>query len=257
MIYALQTSCTYGPVNSRRLGRSLGVNLLPSEVKLCPFDCVYCHYGDTDEKEIDVGKANFIFPSVSKVVRELEAVLQELLADNTVPEYITFSGNGEPTTHPEFSLIVDDVKSLRDTNTPGVPVAILSNSTMVHLPKIREALMKLDKRIMKLDAGDEETFQAVNRPHPAVTLEGVIEGLCQLEGITVQAAFMTGSVDNTQPEHVDAWIAAMGRIKPEQIQVYTIDRPSADGLLERVERSVLEHIAREVGDRTGVPATVF
>jgi wyosine [tRNA(Phe)-imidazoG37] synthetase (radical SAM superfamily) len=257
MIYALQTSCTYGPVNSRRLGRSLGVNVLPSEVKLCPFDCVYCHYGDTDEKEISGAKSNFTFPPVSEVVKELEEVLERLLTDNDVPDYITFSGNGEPTTHPEFGLIVDEVKSLRDRYVPKVPVAILSNSTTVHRPLIREALMKLDRRIMKLDAGNEEIFQAVNRPHPSVTLEGVIEGLRQLQGITVQTAFMTGSVDNTKPDQVEDWIVAIDRIRPEEIQIYTIDRPSADGLLKRVDRSVLDHIARKVTDQTGVPAAVF
>ena len=153
--------------------------------------------------------------------------------------------------------VVDEVKILRDEYFSDVPVAILSNSTTVHLPHIRDALMRLDKRIMKLDGGDEETFRAVNRPHPSVTLAGVIDGLCLLTGISIQSAFMTGSVDNVCAEHVEAWIQALQRIQPEDIQMYTIDRPSADGLIEKVQRSVLENIAREVEDRTGISATVY
>ena len=177
MVYALQTSCVYGPINSRRLGRSLGVNLLPSDVKLCTFDCVYCHYGRTDVKAVDPTEANITFPALFRVVDELEHVLQGFKANNDAPDYITFSGNGEPTLHPSFDQIVDRVKVLRDQSVPNVPVAILSNSTTVHLPHVRQTLMKLDRRIMKLDAGSEEVFVAVNRPHASVSLSEIIDGL--------------------------------------------------------------------------------
>ena len=257
MIYDLQTSCVYGPVNSRRLGRSLGVNLLPHELKFCTFDCVYCHYGNTDVKDVDSRDPRIRFPSSSDVTDELREAFEEYRVRKDIPDFITFSGNGEPTLHPQFGRIVDEVKALRDEYLPDVPVAILSNSTTVHLPHIRDALMRLDKRIMKLDGGDEETFRAVNRPHPSVTLAGVIDGLCLLRGISIQSAFMTGSVDNVRAEHVEAWIQALQRIQPEDIQMYTIDRPSADGLIEKVQRSVLENIAREVKDRTGISATVY
>ena len=117
--------------------------------------------------------------------------------------------------------------------------------------------MKLDRRIMKLDAGDQQIFEAVNRPHPSIALQGVIDHLCHIESMTIQTAFMTGSVDNVQPDRVGAWIDAVGRIYPDDVQIYTIDRPSADGKLKRVERPVLERIAGELADRTGVHASVF
>ena len=257
MVYALQASCVYGPINSRRLGRSLGVNLLPSEGKVCTFDCVYCHYGVTEVKTADPTKTGFHFPSVTDVSDELRQALKEFRDRNEAPEYITFSGNGEPTLHPQFCGIVDEVKALRDQYVPEVPVAILSNSTTVHQSPIRQTLMKLDKRIMKLDAGDEETFMVVNRPHSSVSLEGILMGLCQLKDISIQAAFMKGRIENINRTNVEAWIRAIQRIKPNDIQMYTIDRPSADGSIEKVERSVLEEIAQEVTDRTGIVARVF
>ncbi|MFQ6092067.1 MAG: radical SAM protein [bacterium] len=257
MVYALQTGCVYGPINSRRLGRSLGVNLLPPELKLCPFDCVYCHYGKTDVKAVDLGHGRVPFPSASDVSHELGQVLEDFRARNDAPEYITFSGNGEPTLHPQFGRIVDEVEALRDLYVPAVPVAILSNSTTVHLDRIREALMRLDKRIMKLDAGDERTFSAINRPHPTLNLEEIVEGLCQLRGFSLQAAFMTGRVENIGRPNIEAWIRAIDRIRPEEVQMYTIDRPSAEAGIERVARPVLDEIAQEVMDRTGVVARVY
>ena len=208
-------------------------------------------------KDVDPKDTRIRFPAPSDVTHELREVLEEFRARHDVPDFITFSGNGEPTLHPQLGRIVDEVNILRDRYFPEVPVAVLSNSTTVHLPRIREALMRSDKRIMKLDAGDEETFQAVNRPHRSVTLAGVIDGLCLLKNISIQSAFMTGSVDNVHRENVEAWIRALRRIKPEDVQMYTIDRPSAEGRIARVERSVLEKIAQEVEDRTGVKAKVY
>ena len=257
MVYSLQTSCVYGPINSRRLGSSLGINLLPSDVKLCTFDCVYCHYGVTEVKTVEATDKKIHFPSVTDVADELRQALKGFNDRHEEPNYITFSGNGEPTLHPQFSGIIDEVKALRDQFMPDVPVAILSNSTTVPLPHIREALMKLDKRIMKLDAGDAEIFQAVNQPDPSLDLGEIIDGLCQLKNLSLQSAFMTGRVENVSRRNIEPWIQAVERIKPDDIQMYTIDRPSADGYIERVERSVLEKIAQEVEDRTGVKATVY
>ncbi|UCE17444.1 MAG: radical SAM protein [Gemmatimonadota bacterium] len=257
MVYSLQTSCVYGPVNSRRLGSSLGINLLPSDVKLCSFDCVYCHYGVTEVKTVDQADSVVHFPSLTDVTDELRQALKSFSDRHERPEYITFSGNGEPTLHPQFSGIVDEVKALRDQYVPDVPVAVLSNSTTVHLPSVREALMKLDRRIMKLDAGDAETFQAVNRPAPSLDLEEIIEGLCHLKDLSIQSAFMRGGVENIGRRERESWIQALERIKPNDVQMYTIDRPSADGRIERVERSILEEIAQEVADRTGVKVRVY
>ena len=257
MVYSLQTSCVYGPINSRRLGRSLGVNLLPSGLKLCTFDCVYCHYGETEVTTVDPRNKKIHFPSVTDVSDELRQALKEFRDRNDAPEYITFSGNGEPTLHPQFRGIVDEVKALRDQYVPQVPVAILSNSTTVHLLHIREALKKMDKRIMKLDAGSSEVFQAVNRPDSSLDLEEIIDGLCRLKDLSLQAAFMTGGIDNIDRRNIEPWIQAIGRIKPNDVQIYTIDRPSADERIERVEHPVLEKIAMEVTSRTGFVAQVY
>lgn len=254
MVLSLQRRCIYGPVSSRRLGRSLGLNLLPVENKVCMFDCVYCHYGATD---VHAFGPEISYPDVSLVAGELEQTLRTCAARHEHLDAITFSGNGEPTLHPRFGGIVDEVMALRDRFTPGLPVTILSNSTTAGRPEIRAALHRLDRRIMKLDAGTEAAFAAVNHPHPSIRLEELIEGLSILERITIQTAFMKGSVDNSTPKDIDAWMEAVARIHPMDIQIYTIDRPSADGFLHKVDRPDLERIAAEVVRRTGIPARVF
>jgi wyosine [tRNA(Phe)-imidazoG37] synthetase (radical SAM superfamily) len=228
--------------------------VLPPEAKLCAFDCVYCHYGATDAA---TAGSTIHYPDVSVIAGELKQALEALGALPEQLDYITFSGNGEPTLHPQFDRIVDEVRILRDRFAPAVPLAILSNSTTVRWPHIRAALMKLDRKIMKLDAGTPATFAAVNRPHSSIRLEEIIEGLSHLERISIQTAFMTGSTDNTSRTDIDAWIEAIRRIRPLDIQVYTIDRPSADDQLRKVDRSILEGIAADVMEKTGITAKVY
>lgn len=168
---SLQRGVIYGPVDSRRLGRSLGINLLPTGYKLCAFDCIYCEYGRT--KALTTKAKGGPFPTVGVVLRKVEEALRQ------VPDlkYATFSGNGEPTLHPHFDALVEGVVHLRDEIRPEVKSAILSNSALVGKEEIREALVKLDLRIMKLDAGDPLTWRAINRPAPSLDFETVVAGL--------------------------------------------------------------------------------
>lgn len=166
----------YGPVDSRRLGRSLGINLLPTGYKLCAFDCIYCQYGRTKVLTTKAEKGRF--PVVEVVLRKVEEALRQVPDLN----YVTFSGNGEPTLHPRFDELVEGVVHLRDKLRPEVKTAILSNSALAWKEEIREALAKLDLRIMKLDAGDPFAWRAINRPAPSLDFETVVAGLKELGG---------------------------------------------------------------------------
>jgi wyosine [tRNA(Phe)-imidazoG37] synthetase (radical SAM superfamily) len=210
----------YGPVNSRRLGRSLGINLMGNEEKICSLNCKYCERGWTefyDTSCID----NKNFPDVPEVA---EALAEALDSIHTEPEYFTFSGNGEPTLHPDFPEIVDEVIRNRNEKSPKTKIAILSNSTTLGNPKIIEALEKLDEKIMKLDAGNEETFKLFNDPLSKITLDEVVEGIKQLKNITVQALFANGIEGNYTIRNLIDWIEKLKIINPDYVQIYTLDR---------------------------------
>ncbi|MBN2601940.1 MAG: radical SAM protein, partial [Candidatus Marinimicrobia bacterium] len=217
MLLRLQNSIVYGPVASRRLGHSLGINLLPFYQKTCTLDCLYCQYGWTRFSNLETAK----FPSVTEVLSALEHSLKSLPAS---PDYITFSGNGEPTLHPEFGTIIDEVKQLRDALAPGAKVAILSNSTILIRPSIHTALEKLDERIMKLDAGNATIFEIYNRPHPSYEFHRIIEGLAALKNVTIQSLFTGGRDGNYTPPSILDWVNKIVEIKPRMVQIYTLDR---------------------------------
>ena len=252
----LQPGIIYGPVSSRRFGPSLGINLLPPDVKVCSFNCVYCHYGWTFMHTNDTSFIADSFPSIRSVERALEEALGGALGDDEPPAVITFSGNGEPTLHPEFPSVVDVVLAVRDRLAPAVPVQALSNSTTLSRDDVVEALRRLDRRVMKLDAGNEELLAAVNRPLAGIDLGGIVEGLRRLGEVVVQSAFMAGTVDNSGEAAAGAWLRRLRKISPTEVQIYTMDRPTADSALERIETSRLEEIAALVRE-AGIPATVF
>ena len=250
-VLQLQRGITYGPVNSRRLGRSLGINLLPTDRKLCSFDCIYCHYGRTDVKILSPDEGGF--PDVENVLDEVEEALR------TYPkvDYITFSGNGEPTLHPRFPAIVAGVRRLRDKLRVGARLAILSNSTTAHLPHIRKALSIFDAPIMKLDAGDPTALAHINRPEPAVKLEHIVEGLRKIPGLVIQSVFVGGRVTNTEGKIFEAWLATLTEIKPVEVQIYSTDRPVAEAGVVKVPPSTLRRIAEEVKNRTGLRVKAY
>jgi wyosine [tRNA(Phe)-imidazoG37] synthetase (radical SAM superfamily) len=250
-VLQLQAGTIYGPINSRRLGRSLGINLLPSRFKLCSFDCVYCHYGRTKVKALCAREEQV--PAVEQVV---EAVANALQVHQNV-DYITFSGNGEPTLHPHFPAIVSAVRGLRDSLRPGVELALLSNSTTVQQPRIQETLALFDAPIMKLDAGDPQTLAAINRPAPAVQLDEMVAGLRQIAGCVVQSVLVDGAVTNVHGEPYAAWLSALAQIGPAEVQIYSTDRPVADAGVERVDPERLRAIARDVREHTGFVVRPF
>jgi wyosine [tRNA(Phe)-imidazoG37] synthetase (radical SAM superfamily) len=251
-VLELQKGIIYGPVNSRRLGRSLGINLLPPSGKLCTFDCVYCQYG----RAAPVSSAQRLagFPSVSAVVREVEEAIER---QESPPDYLTFSGNGEPTLHPDFPEIVDQVLLLRDRVCPGARVAILSNSSRVHRPEIRKAVGQLDDPIMKLDAGDPDTLSLISRPVSNVTFEKIIEGLSEMPRLIIQSMIIAGEPQNAEGDAHEAWLATLAHLSPQEVQIYTAERPVPESTVQRVRKETLESLARHAQETIGVPVGAY
>ena len=235
MLLELKNDIVYGPVQSRRLGPSLGINILPGTEKACTFNCLYCQYGWTDFSAMD----GLVFPTVQKVLDRIECVLQSLCKK---PKYITLSGNGEPTLHQQFPDIVDGITQLRDRFVPSAKTAILSNSTRVNDPHIRAALSKLDVRIMKLDAGSDETFQIYNNPCPGIILDDIVDGLSSLRDVTIQSLFTEGSSGNFNEANISSWIKKIKQISPLSVQIYTLDRGYPSGAISKLEVSELVQI---------------
>jgi len=239
MLLRLQNSIIYGPVASRRLGRSLGVNLLPLNQKTCTLDCLYCQYGWTRFGNLETA----VYPSVGEVVAALEKALKKLIVP---PDYITFSGNGEPTLHPKFGDIIDEVKRIRDTFAPTARVAVLSNSTTAFRKSVRDALEKLDVRIMKLDAGNIAVFEIYNHPHPSFDFHRIVKALASLRNVTIQALFAGGQDGNTSPDAVAGWIEKIVEIKPLKVQIYTLDRGYPAPTIESLDQSRLNQIRQQL-----------
>ncbi len=250
-VLKLQEGVVYGPLYSRRLGRSLGINLLPVNRKVCSFDCVYCHYRRTDVHTLRSGWEAFPPPEI--VLREVGQALRR----HQAVDYLTFSGNGEPTLHPHFPAIVAGVRRLRDELAPAAQLALFSNATTVQQPSIRESLALIDAPIMKLDAGDPETFARLNRPCAGVELEPILEGLRGLPNLIVQTILIEGEVTNSRGAPFEAWLEALATLRPLHVQLYSAERPGAETGVERVLPYVLERIAAQVRERTGFEVTAY
>ena len=248
----------FGPVRSRRLGLSLGINLLPLHSKHCSFNCIYCECGWTPVST----KEAPTLPSRELVAEALEKNLQELVADHCIPDALTFAGNGEPTIHPEFPGIVEDTLRLRDRYVPAAKVTVLSNASMVSNPEVFEALMRLDNNVQKLDAGNERMFSLINNPVVPADLEKLTNGLAAFNGrVVIQSMFLRGhykgeEIDNTVPAEVDAWIARLKRIRPASVMIYPIARATPVHNLEKISREVLEGIAARVRAE-GISVSVY
>lgn len=248
----------FGPIHSRRLGVSLGVNLMPRDGKVCSFDCLYCEAGFNAQ-----GAGTTGLPSRNNVAKQLEAKLQSMQAQGSALDVITFSGNGEPTLHPQFGDIATDVISLRDKYFPRAKVSVLSNSTQLHRPDVVEALKKVDNNILKLDSAIETTMRALDRPTvKAFTVDSVLPQLAQFaDNCIIQTMFTYGTyngaaVDNTTDAEVDALIDAYKRIKPAEVMVYSIDRKTPAQDLHKVNADALERIAHKITEQTGIPVQV-
>ncbi len=246
----------YGPVRSRRLGRSLGINLLPAGVKICNMNCAYCQYGWTRGKARSQGEGHG-WPSAAAVEG---AVLNRLLRaaeTNELLDRLTVAGHGEPTLHPEFEIIASRIKAVRDQVAPDLPLAILSNSTTAAREEVRRGLAHFDERYMKLDAGDPITYARINGI--GASFGAVVDALAALPSIIVQAMFVTqdeGEIDNSHDGAVNDWLDALSRIRAVGVHIYTLDRAPALPTLKKVPRRRLREIAERVRAMQ-IPASVF
>ncbi len=239
----------FGPIRSRRLGNSLGINLLPTGHKICTFNCIYCECGWTKDEH---GTKQSL-PMRGDLRQALETRLIQLQATSNFPDSITFAGNGEPTMHPEFSGIVDDTVSLRNKYFPNAEITVLSNSSLIDKPSVFQALMKVDNNILKLDAGTEETFRLINNPgSDALTLEKIVGNLRRFrQKVIIQTLFVRGEingqqVDNTTEAEVEAWLGHISNIRPRYVMLYPIDRATPAPGLIAVPKEELFEIAEKL-----------
>lgn len=252
----LNASPIFGPVRSRRLGVSLGVNMMPAEGKICSFDCLYCENGFNDERVC--GKPH---NSADVVAAALEAKLLEMHETGELPDVITFAGNGEPTAAPEFPEAIRRAVALRDELAPNAKIAVLSNGTYAARPEVHGALMLVDDNILKLDTVDADFIQLLDRPVGPYDVERQIQAFAAFEGhIIVQTIFLRGefegvSCDNTGEKYVGSWLRALSRIRPQAATIYTIARETPAAGLEKAPAEVLDAIAARV-EALGIPCQV-
>lgn len=251
-------STIFGPIHSRRLGTSLGVNLTPNDGKVCSFDCLYCEAGFNAQ-----GPGTTGFSTRQEVAQQLERTLLRMSREGEQLDVITFSGNGEPTLHPQFAEIIDDTMALRDRYYPQAKVSVLTNSTRLDHPEVADALRRVDNNIMKLDSALDSTIRVLDRPNsPGFTADAVIPRLAAFahNGI-VQTMMLRGDwegqhIDNTTDEEVNALIDAYRRIQPREVMLYSIDRPTPARTLEKIPIEELRAIGARIERETGIPVQV-
>ncbi len=251
-------STIFGPIHSRRLGVSLGINLSPNDGKVCSFDCIYCEAGYNAQ-----GCGTTGLPIRERVKKDLRRKLSAMKSNGDPLDVITFSGNGEPTLNPDFPGIIDDVIALRNEYYPEAKVSVLTNSTRIFSPQVAEALKKVDNNILKLDSAIEPTMRLIDQPtSKEFTVDKVVESLKQFKGEgVIQTMMLCGEhdgkkVDNTTPEEVAALIEAYKKISPREIMLYSLDRSTPEEKLVKVEHDELVKIGRRIEEESGVPVQV-
>jgi len=246
----------FGPVHSRRLGVSLGINLMPGDGKVCSFDCIYCECGFNKDFKPHTER-----PSREEVRQALETKLKDMQENGPAPDVLTFAGNGEPTLHPDFPGIIDDTLALRDRYFPNAKVSVLSNSTMIHKPAVFEALNKIDNNILKLDTVDEAYINTLDQPAKGYDVQKIIRYMKEFKGnCIIQTMFLKGfykgkDMNNTTPQYVKPWIDAVREIAPRQVMIYTIDRETPTQGLLKATPMELDTIAALV-EKEGIPCSV-
>jgi wyosine [tRNA(Phe)-imidazoG37] synthetase (radical SAM superfamily) len=237
----------FGPVKSRRLGISLGVNLLPTNAKVCSFNCLYCECG------FNFAPKDAHIPTRSEVNSELIATLSNMKSHNEPLDVITFAGNGEPTVHKDFAGIIEDTIAARNVFYPNVKISILSNSTQIDKPAVFAALKKVDNNILKLDSAVDDTILLLNQPgSKTITASWLIEHLTKFDGqVIIQTLFLNGTIDgkiidNTTPNEINAWLKAIKLIYPKQVMIYTLDRDTPTDTLHKATHEQLTAIAKQV-----------
>ncbi len=244
----LRDSIAFGPIHSRRLGQSLGINLLPTDVKICSFNCLYCECGWTLEKSLTA----HTYPSVEIVTQAIEYKLKSCAESGTKVDSITFSGNGEPTLHPQFDQIINHLLVLRDQYYPHAVISVLSNATQLMRPEVCDALKRIESPILKLDAGTQEMLNLINAPTVPVNIHEVVAQLCRFNGnLILQTIFLSGEqeglvFDNSTGESYDRWLEYVQQIHPKLLTIYSLDRETPAKGLHKLDTMKLEHIADEV-----------
>lgn len=239
----------FGPIKSRRLGNSLGVNLLPKFGKWCSFDCIYCECGWNKD-----GKQDTVLPTKEEVYQALDVRLHELKAEGTPVDTITFSGNGEPTLHPDFPAIIDFTLQLRAKLYPSAKVSVLTNASRIGNEKVREALLKIDNPILKIDSPIESLMRKIDRPNEAYSLSETIRNMKLFNGnFILQTMFLRGEVDGevidcTHEAHCEAWKALVRELKPREVMMYTLDRETPAQGLQKVTPQQMQVIAQPLID---------
>ncbi|MBO5975388.1 MAG: radical SAM protein [Paludibacteraceae bacterium] len=238
----------FGPIKSRRLGTSLGVNLLPKGNKICTFNCIYCECGFNS---INIKEAKY--PTVEEVKFALESRLNEMQQNNEGLDTITFAGDGEPTMNPFFLEIIEETIRLRDFYFPLAKISVLSNATMLNNERVFEALKMVDNNILKLDSVNEETVKIINQPtNPNFSIEKTIDTLSKFNGkLTIQTLFFSGvfngkHFDNTTEDEVSAWLSVLKRICPKSVQIYSLDRKTPAEGLQKASKEKLQEIGERV-----------
>ncbi len=261
----IYSSPIFGPIHSRRLGTSLGINLMPSDGKLCTFDCIYCECGFNHDHRPTLPR-----PTREEVAVALEEKLKAMIVEGLVPDVITFAGNGEPTAHPHFPEIIDDTIRLRDCYCPHARVSVLSNATFIHRPKVFKALLRVDNNIQKLDTVDDNFIRCVDRPtSPNYRAADIVQQLQHFQGhVIIQTMFLKKKeaapsggrlegaflLDNTTEQFVAPWLQAIKEISPQAVMVYTIDRETPDATLHKATHEELDSIRDRV-IAMGIPCT--
>lgn len=253
MLLPLQKAIIYGPIESRRLGRSLGINLMPSGFKLCSFNCVYCHYGWTKKHTLDFHGFYKDLPPIDDVVRAVEEA-----AKSKIPfDFLTFSGNGEPTLYPNFPELVEQVVRIRDTHRPRARIALLSNSSGLLYEEVRGIISRIDMPVFKLDAGSKQKFKEINRPARGIDFVEIVDLLASMRDIYIQTVLVQGTPSNVSKEDIGSYFQQLSRIQPREAHIYSIDRPVPNAQISLVPSDRLEQIALRGQKETGVKIRAF
>jgi len=245
----------FGPIKSRRLGVSLGVNLPPANGKLCSFDCIYCECG------FNFINKNAKVPTRNEVKEQLECKIKEMSTNNEILDTITFAGNGEPTMHKDFAKIIDDTIEIRNEYFPNAKISVLSNAMFCGKKDVFEALNKIDNNILKLDSGVEETIKIINRPNGKFSLKELVENLQKFNGnLIIQTLFFSGefegkTFDNTTEKEVSEWLNLLKIIKPKEVMIYSLDRPTPAKNLQKADLETLQKIAALI-EKNGIKVQV-
>lgn len=246
----------YGPVESRRLGHSLGINLLPLRRKGCSFDCIYCECGKSgNDLRQTTHPDDFLKPE--ELRQEIEKSFRWHEKSKTLIDYISFTGNGEPTLYPWFDEAVDIVLEMRNQYLPHIPTCIFTNSTLSHKPDIIKSLYKLNRRFMKLDAGDQETYMLIDKPLWDMSFETIVSNLAKLRDIEISTAVVGGTVSNIKSLKSENFVRVIQEINPLGVFIYAVDRPSTYSGIITVSHSTLCEIRDYLASRTSIPVTVL